>query len=393
MLAIKIWNYLKGYVIIRIEGLSLERLLNLALTNNIYLWDVKRLNYFQVEACVSPKGLPDLEELIRKVGCKEEILDRKGLPFLVERIKKRKMFVFGAVIFFFIIFMLSSFIWKIEIKGAEQTPNDDIISYLNENGISTGTPKMAISEEDIKLLLINEYDYFSFVNVQTKGVKLLIEVKEEDLPPEVVDKNYPANIVARKKGVITKVVARNGDAVVKPGQIVNENQVLISGAMENADASFYLVHADGEVLALTRYESVVEEPIVKKVEKETGRTIEQKGLKINNRGIKLIKDIPFTNYKEYIIEKNLINWDDIDFPIKTVTYEYREVEIKEIKQDLDFIKQSNQLKAIEEINKELYEGAEIVSKEVIHNIEGNIVSTKVVVEAIEEIGKKVILNN
>jgi len=36
-------------------------------------------------------------------------------------------------------------------------------------------------------------------------------------------------------------------------------------------------------------------------------------LKINNRGIKFIKDIPFTNYKEYIEESNLINVDSIDF--------------------------------------------------------------------------------
>ena len=44
MLAIKIWNYLKGYVIIRIKGLTLERLLNLALSKDIYLWNVNRIN-------------------------------------------------------------------------------------------------------------------------------------------------------------------------------------------------------------------------------------------------------------------------------------------------------------------------------------------------------------
>jgi similar to stage IV sporulation protein len=163
--------------------------------------------------------------------------------------------------------------------------------------------------------------------------------------------------------------------------------------MESADDSFYLVHADGEVLARTRYEATVEEQIVKKVEKETGRKIEQNGLKINKRGIKFIKDIPFDNYKEYIEEKKLINWEAIDFPIKILTYEYREVELKEIKQDIDFIKQANQIKAIEKINNEIYEGAEIVSKEVVHNIDGNILTTTVYVEAIEEIGKKVIINN
>ena len=31
----------KGYVIIRVEGLTLERFLNLAITSDIYLWDIK----------------------------------------------------------------------------------------------------------------------------------------------------------------------------------------------------------------------------------------------------------------------------------------------------------------------------------------------------------------
>ena len=393
MLAIKIWNYIKGYVIIRIEGLSLERLLNLALTHDIYLWDVKRLNYFQVEVSVSPKGLLQLEDLINKVGCKEQILDNKGLPFLIQRLKKRKMFVAGFLIFFFVIFMLTSFIWKIEINGVEQTPKETIVDYLNENGINSGSLKAGISEENVELMLIDEYNYFSFIDVQKKGIKLVIEIKEEAIEPEKVDRNYPANIVARKKGVITKVIARNGDSVVKVGQIVNEGQLLISGVIESVDESFHLVHADGEVFARTRYEAIIEEPIIKKVEKETGKVFKQKGLKINNRGIKFIKDIPFTNYKEYIEENNLINLNSIDFPIKLITYEYREIEVREVKQEIEFIKKSNQLKGIEQINIELYKGAEIVTKEANHVIEGNILKTNLVIETIEEITKKLIISN
>jgi len=393
MLAIKIWNYFKGYVIIRIEGLSLERLLNLALTNNIFLWDVKRLNYFQVEVSVSPGGLSSLEELIKKVGCKEEILNKKGFPFLLNRLKKRKMFVFGFLLFFVLVFTLSSFIWKIEINGAEQTPKETIIEYLNENGIVSGSPKIKLSEDEIELLLVNEYYYFSFIDVQIKGIKLIIDIKEEPIAPEMVNRDYPANIIARKKGVITKVIARNGDTVVKVGQIVNEGQLLISGVMESNNENFYLVHADGEILARTRYEAKVEEPIVKMTEKETGKVFEQKGIKINKRGIKFIKDIPFTNYKEYIEENNLFNWDSIDFPIKLITYEYREVEIEEMKQDVEFLKKSNQLKAIEIINKELSKDAQIVNKDINHIIDGNNIITTVIVETIEEIGKKIIIDN
>lgn len=394
MLAIKIWNYLKGYVIIRIEGLSLERLLNLALTNNIYLWDVKRLNYFQVEANVSLKGLKDIEELVNKVGCKITILNNKGFPFLIEKIKKRKMFAIGFLSCLLLLILLSSFILKVEVNGLEQTPKEEIYELLERNKINIGTFKRNISTEQLELAILDEFNYFSFIDVQIKGVKLIIEVKEEPIPPERVDKSYPSNIIARKKGVIEKIVARNGIAVVKAGQIVQENQVLISGVIVNENIEPYLVHADGEVLARTRYEETIEDQIVKKLEKETGKIIRQRGIKINNTGVKFIKDIPYENYKEVINEEKLLDWDfiEIDFPIKMITYEYRETKIEEIQQDPEFIKKSNQLKAIENINEELHEGAEIVAKEINHFIENNIIKTIVVIETIEEISKQQIIN-
>lgn len=394
MLAIKIWNYLKGYVIIRIEGLSLERLLNLALTNNIYLWDVKRLNYFQVEANVSLKGLKDIEDLVNKLGCKLTILNDKGLPFLIEKIKKRKMFAIGFLSFFLLLILLSSFILKIEVNGLEQTPKEKIYDLLERNKVNLGKFKRSISTEELELAILDEFNYFSFIDVQIKGVKLIIEIKEEPIPPEKVDKSYPSNIVARKKGVIEKIVARNGVAVVKVGQIVQQNQVLISGVIDSENMEPYLVHADGEVLARTRYVETVEDMVVKKVEKETGKIMKQRGIKINNTGVKFIKDIPYENYKEVINEERLFDWDfiEIDFPIKLITYEYRETTLTEIKQDPEFIKRSNQLKAIEKINKQLYEGAKIVAKEINHSLENNILKTTVVIETIEEISKQQIIN-
>lgn len=106
----------------------------------------------------------------------------------------------------------------------------------------------------------------------------------------------------------------------------------------------------------------------------------------------IIKDIPFNTYKEYIVEDNLFNIDSIDLPIKFITYEYRETEIREVKQNIETIKNSNQLKAIEIINKELSQGAEIVSRDIDHEIEGNILTTRVTVETLEDIGRKAIIN-
>ena len=199
MLAIKIWNYLKGYVIIRIKGLTLERLLNLALSKDIYLRNVNRINSTTIEATVSLEGLDVLEEIINKSGCRVDISKRVGLPYITDRLKRRKMFVLGIVVSVCLILVLANIVWEIEITGAEQTPTDEIIELLNENQIKVGKFKSHIDKGEVEGIILKEYDYLSFLDVQISGVKMIIDLKELDIEPERVDTSYPCNIVARKR--------------------------------------------------------------------------------------------------------------------------------------------------------------------------------------------------
>lgn len=397
MLAIKIWNYLRGYVIIRVEGLTLERLLNLAASYDIYLWDIKRHNKIILEMKASTQGFKAMKKIVKKVGCRIEIKEKMGLPFTLFKIRKRKMLATGFIIFLISVFLLTSTIWEIEIIGNSQTPSSEIISLLKNNNIKTGKLKYVIDEESIKDIIIDNYDYISFISPKIKGTKLTIELKEQDLPPEKVNKDYPCNIVAKKKGVIVKVIPKNGNSVVEKGEIVKEGQLLITGILKNeiTNREAY-VHSEGEVLAVTRYSKSISEPIIKVEEKFTGEIYSQKGLEIMDKGIKFIKgDIPFENYKEEIKEKDLINFKklDINFPIKIIEYEYKEVETREVKQNIDFLKKSLALKATKDINEELPKDAKIQSKNTIHEIDGNILTTHVVIEAIEDIGRKQIIEN
>ena len=392
MLAIKIWNYLKGYVIIRIKGLTLERLLNLALSKDIYLWDVNRVNSTTIDATVSLVGIEALEEIINKSGCRVEIVKRVGFPFILDRLKHRKMFAFGLVIFLSLILFLTSLVWEIEIIGAEQTPQKEIIALFEDNKITTGKLKANIDTDQVRSILLDNYEYISFLEVRIKGVKLVVEIKEIPIEPERVDISYPCNIVAKKKGVIVRILTKNGKAVVEKGKIVEENDILISGIMDSEFSDeVYLVHAEGEILAQTRYSHVVEVPIVKLKQVETGETHQQWGLAYGEKGVRFLSgDVPFDNYIEEIIEKNVISeW----VPMKIVNYIYREVEVEEIKQDIDFLKTSTKLEATKEINKELSDTAEIISRKAIYTIDGNTLRTKVNIDVIEDIGKVQVINS
>lgn len=397
MLAIKIWNYFKGYVIISVEGLTLERLLNLAATNNIYLWDVKRHNNIMIEMKTTLLGFKELKSIVKKVGCKIEINQKKGFPFFCERLKQRKMLTMGFILFCIITFLLTSTILKIEVIGNEQTPKEEIITFLENSNVKVGKYKYKIDKDEIKGKLLNEFNYFSFVSLKIKGTVLTIEIREQDLSPEKVDRSIPCNLVAKQKGIIVKIITKNGKDLVKKGDVVEEGKLLITGVIDNEiNEDIMLVHAEGEVLALTRYSSVVKSYIINQEEKFTGKIYKQKGLKIKDKGLKFLKgEIPFENYKEEVVEKDLFNFKnyDIEFPIKIINYEYREFELKEVKQNLDFLKKAAQINAIKEINKTLPKECEIQSKDVIHQINDNTLTTKVVVEVIENIGKIQLIEN
>ncbi len=395
MLAIKIWKYLKGYVIISIEGLTLERVLNLCLTNGIYLWNVRRINTTEIEVTVSTYGFKNVKEIAKKLGCRIEVKEKKGLPSSIDRLKKRKMLGIGILLFISIIVFLSTFVWEIEINGTEQTPKAKIIEFLAENNVSVGKFKGAIDIDETKVSILKEFDYFSFLDIRVVGVKLVINIKEQEIPPEKIDKTTPSHIVAKKKGVILKVIARKGRAVVEAGQIVDEDTILISGIIDTLGSETYLVHAEGEVFAQTRYTAIYEMPIIRLDKKETGKVYKQKGIKVKERGIKLMKgQIPFKDYIEEVEEVKLINlkWPNINIPIWIVNYEYREVVITEVKQTEEFVKNASQLEAIEIINLQLPPNAEIIDKNVIHTIEDNIVRTQVTMETIEDITKIKIIN-
>lgn len=388
----KIWYFFKGYVIIRVEGLTLERFLNLAATNDIYLWDISRESYTVLQMKATIEGFKALKGIVRRVGCRVEIIDKKGLPFLFYRLKARKMLGFGFILFLGIIFFLSSLIWNIEIVGNERVKTEEIIKILEKEEIKRGIIKYKIDKDYIKYLLLNEFDNLSFLSVDIKGTKLLIEMKEQDLPPERINRDVPCNIVATKKGVILKAIARNGRAVVRKGDVVKEGDILITGViLDEHSQKQILVHAEGEVLAKTIYSHRIDEPTIKTIKEETGRTYTRREFKIGDKGVQFFKgEIPFKDYIEEVEEVKPFNLD-IDLPIKIFVHQYKEVEIKEIKQNIDFLKQASHIRAVEELNKQLPKDIQIQSKDVKYYLKDDILSTYVTLEVIEDIGKKEII--
>ncbi|WP_427339549.1 sporulation protein YqfD [Caloranaerobacter sp. DY30410] len=390
MLVIRIWNYFRGYVIIKIEGLTLERFINLSIAKGIYLWDIVRYDYTTLEAKVGLKGFKALREVVRRVGCRIYIIEKKGFPFLVHKLKYRKMLVFGFAIAVCIIVFLTSFIWEIEVVGNKNIDSKFIIDYLAKMDIKPGISKSEVDISELKRNILKDIENISFVNMEIIGTKLLVEVKEREIIQPAIEEDVPCNIVAKKKAVIVKVIARNGKNIVEKGDIVKKGQVLISGIIEDEKLENpLLVHSDGTVLGKTLYVKELEEPIIKKIEEETGNYYLVREIKIGNYSLLLNnKEIPYKNYIEDKKSKKLIRILGYELPLEIIVHKYKEVELIKVKQNIEALKKMQSVKGVQMLMDELPKGAKVISKDVNYSIEDNILITRVSIEVIEEIGEK-----
>lgn len=117
MLLFRLWNYIRGYVIIVVEGYFLEKFVNICTRRQILLLDIKRQKNSKMTLKVSIKGFRMLKPIAKKTGCRVKILKKHGLPFLINRYKSRKTFLLGAALFIVLFYIMTSFVWTIEVTG------------------------------------------------------------------------------------------------------------------------------------------------------------------------------------------------------------------------------------------------------------------------------------
>jgi len=274
-------HYAKGYVRLQITGFGLERFLNMAAYRGVYMWDVKR-TAAGVELNVSVKGFWRLKGCARKTKCRTRIVQKCGVPFIMFRYRRRKLLLGGVLFFVVGLFMLSSFVWQIDIEGNENLQSETVMAFLEEQGLRIGASKFQLNDRDLQQSLLNNFAELSWVNVHTRGTRTVVRVAEALPPQPVIARQTPTHVVATADGLITHVITWGGAPLVEPGDIVREGQRLVSGVLElepdMPGTPIVYVHAQAEVWA-RRYHSIeFAVPFAYSEKVYTGRTSRERSL-------------------------------------------------------------------------------------------------------------------
>ena len=169
---IAFFQYIKGYVRIKVWGFSPERFMNLCSNHNILLWDIVKDGdvYFM---SVSIRGFKQLRPIVRKTGTRVAILQRHGLPFFMSGLKKRKIFILGLLLCVSFWIFSSFFIWDIELEGNYQVTEDIFLSYLQQNQITVGMKKKDLDIENLEKDIRREFPVVTWTSARLDGTKLV----------------------------------------------------------------------------------------------------------------------------------------------------------------------------------------------------------------------------
>lgn len=382
-------NYLLGYVRITIEGYFIERLMNLCSNKGILIWNSKRKKTTLLEANVSIKDFRQIVKFAKQAKCKVSIKQKRGLPFIFNRYRKRKIFFFSLILIIVAIISLSNFVWNIEVIGNEKIDKEEIIQTLKKEGLEVGTLKNKVNTKEIINKMRLDRNDLAWIGIDIRGTNAIVKIVEADKKPDIIKEDEYCNIVATKAGIIEKVNAINGTPLVKKGDVIKEGIPVIGGWLEGKYTGIRYVHANGSVQAKVWYTQNEKVELNQVVSRKTENEETKYSVRINNFTINFYKTLSkFKKYDTIEQNKKIKLFSDFYLPIEIIEKNNYEL----VEETITYTKEQAKQKAEEEAKKKLDEQVKV--KENILNTYINYQETEeyieaqVIYEVLEEIGTK-----
>ena len=380
-------NYILGYLKIVVEGYYIERFINICTNKKILIWNLKRENGVKLYLNIGINDFKKISEVCRKTKCKVKIESKHGIPFLLQKYKKRKIFLLLLIIVAFCIYFSSNYVWNIEVIEENNQDLPNIMQDLQNAGLSVGTQKRKIdTKEIINSIRLNREDV-AWMGIELKGTNAVVKVVKADEAPPIIDDTEYCNIVADKDGIITKINAQNGTAIVNVGDVVKKGTILIAGVMEGKYTEPRYLHAIGEIEAKVWYTKTKKIYYKQTNYEQTGREENNYAIKINNFKINLPKGVSkFELYDTIEQEKKLKIFSNLYLPISIIKTTNRETTKVEQNYSYNEALEVGKKELEQEIENEIKNKENILNKTVNTYKNSEYVEISMTYEVLEKIG-------
>lgn len=291
MLSQRIDNFIKSYVIVNLKTKNYEKTLNLLRRKNVVMWDINKVQD-GISFKIYKKDLEKNKQFFHDININP--VKKVGLMFKLNKLYMRLGFIAGAVLIIIYIFIFCSYAWDIRLMGNEQILETDIVKFLSENHIKTPIKIDKINNKQIEDLIYSNFKSIKFVEAHIEGINIVLHIREKKESDYIVNDTSPSSIISNKQAVIYKTVVKQGQLLVREGDVVGKGQLLVQGTKRDKDNVEQLVNSDATILGHTYYNLSFTEPKIHNIKKETGKTNNVFKLIFKDKSIKI-----FGNEKKY----------------------------------------------------------------------------------------------
>lgn len=268
------------------RGDHVQPFLNHLVRDQIELLDVQRDSSI-IHLTIHVRDFRRFTKLVRKYRLRMRIIEKSSGLFFWIQAQKRKFFILGIILFFMFLIGMSSFIWRVDIKGNETIPDEVISSHLAREGVFVGQLKYKIPEQDaIQHKLLAKLPDASWIGYRIEGTRvviMIVEKKKEEIPQEEIPSQGPVHLIARKQAMIYDMKVLQGNPLVEVSDVVKKGQRLVSGFYGEDDAKNKdvkdakneykkIVGARGKILGEVWYEMNISTPLKQEKQTLTGQT-------------------------------------------------------------------------------------------------------------------------
>lgn len=250
MIVLKLLRWIKGYVDFAGQGNFPERFINISTKLNVQMWNVKGGDKV-ISGSMNLKDYMNIRNVAKKSSVRLQVTKRYGLPFIINRNKKRAGLLIGAVCFLAILKIFSMFIWSVEINGNNKLSEALIKEVMAQNGVDIGGYKGRLDIPQIERTATVALSNVSWISINIVGTTAFVEIKESEVNPEIIDTKTPCNLKAKCDAKIIRIDVSKGVAETVSGDYVVKGQLLVNAVAEDAFGNSYLNHAQAKVYAET----------------------------------------------------------------------------------------------------------------------------------------------
>ena len=220
------------------------------------------------------------------------MLKKYGYVFILDYFKRERIFVISFVISLIFLFIISNICFKLNVIHSNKSVRKFVSDKLYDYGVSKFKfiPNYDKRNRIISNLIKKNKDKIEWLEIERIGNTLNVKVNERKINKIKYNENS-CDIVAKKDGIIKKIVSSSGEIKKEIDDYVKKGDVIISGAIKKDDEVKKFVSAKGKVYAEVWYKVNVGYPLYYEEVKYYN--------KVKNKVVIVVFDKEFKFYKNY----------------------------------------------------------------------------------------------